>query len=111
MKHQDNIIPLERDNFHLRPRLSCPHEVVNNPDMNAEEKRALLAAWASDRHAVESLPALRHLPGTPFPVTFSSIIDARAQLDRLAGANDDDPPRPRPMAQRVRPGLALSEAA
>ena len=75
-----------------------PHQVVSDPNMDVEEKRAILAAWASDVHAVESLPTFRHLPGTPFPVTFSAIMDARAQLDRMAGADDDEPPPPSPGA-------------
>jgi hypothetical protein len=61
---------------------SYPHQVLQNPNMSMEEKRAVLAAWASDVHAVESMPTMRHLPGTPFPVTFSSIMDARLRLDR-----------------------------
>lgn len=72
-----------------------PHELVRDPAIDADEKRAILAAWASDIHAVESLPTLRHLPGTPVPVTYSSIVDARAYLDRITGfANDDDPGPP-----------------
>ena len=60
-------------------------------------------------HAVESFPTLRHLPGTPFPVTFSSIMDARLRLDRLVGSNDDD--RPLPPAPAKRPGAwQLSKA-
>ncbi|HZQ40495.1 MAG TPA: hypothetical protein VFA87_06870 [Rhizomicrobium sp.] len=100
MENHGNIVPLEREGIH-RSSISYPHQVVNDPDIALEDKRAILSAWASDRYAVESLPALRHLPGTPFPVTFSSIMDARALLDRLSGANDDDPPRPRPMAKRA----------
>lgn len=61
---------------------SYPHQVLQDPDMSMEEKRAVLAAWASDVHAVESMPTMRHLPGTPYPVTFSSIMDARLRLDR-----------------------------
>jgi len=67
--------------------------------MSADEKRAVLAAWASDEHAVESFPTLRHLSGTPLPVTFSSIMEARLQLDRGC-EHDDDPPPWRPVRQR-----------
>ena len=81
-----------------------PHQVVNDAELNSDEKRAILAAWASDVHAVESLPVLRHLPGTPFPVTFSSIMDAMAELDRLSVANDDDPPPP---PRTMRPPLTM----
>jgi len=81
-----------------------PHEVVRDTQLSVDEKRAILSAWASDEHAVESLPTLRRLPGTPFPVTFSSIMDARIALDKLSGMNDDDPPPPhsaRARAKRV----------
>ena len=64
---------------------SYPHQVVSDPNMDFDDKRANLAAWASDVHAVETLTTLRQLPGTPFPVTFSAIIDARARLERLSG--------------------------
>ncbi|MBL6852811.1 MAG: hypothetical protein ISQ86_05425, partial [Alphaproteobacteria bacterium] len=60
------------------------HEVVNHPDLTAEEQRAILAAWASDASAVPDLPTLRHLSGTPFPVTFAAIQEARERLDRDA---------------------------
>lgn len=69
---------------------SYPHQVVSDANLNLEEKRAILSAWASDEHTVESLPTLRHLPGTPSPVTFSSIMAARAALDRVTDANKED---------------------
>ncbi len=59
-----------------------PHEVVDDPSFSAKEKRAILCEWASDACAVPSFPILRLLPGTTFPVTFSSVMDALAQLDR-----------------------------
>ena len=65
-------------------RFALPHEVIEDPSLSLAEKRAILAEWASDRWAVESRPTLRWLPGTAFPVTFSSIVDARRELDRLA---------------------------
>lgn len=61
--------------------LHFPHEVLDRADLSDRRKRELLAAWASDACAVESFPTLRHLPGTPFPVLFSSIMDARDRLD------------------------------
>ncbi len=60
-----------------------PHEVVDDPSLGLTDKRAILAEWASDACAVESFPTLRLLPGTSFPVTFSAVMDARDQLDRL----------------------------
>src|SRR5579863_2191237 len=86
-----------------------PHELVQDPRISANDKRAVLSTWASDEYAVESLPTLRHLPGTPFPVTFSSIMDARLHLDRVEGWQGDDPP---PSPHRMRPNrVPVSEAA
>ncbi len=65
-----------------------PHEVVENLAFSLSEKRAILSEWASDACAVESFPTLRLLPGTSFPVTFSAIMDARQQLDRLAAQRE-----------------------
>ncbi len=63
---------------------SFPHEVVEDPSLSTSEKREVLAEWASDACAVESIPILRWLPGTTFPVTYSAIVDARQALDRIA---------------------------
>jgi len=106
----ENIVFLKRrtlENLSGPVSWSYPHQVVNDPALKLEEKRTILAAWASDAHAVESLPVLRRLPGTPFPVTFSSIMDAMARLDRME--EDDDPPPP---PARMRPGrMPQQEAA
>ena len=79
-----------------------PHEVVHDKTLGFEEKCSVLSAWASDLHAVKSFPALRHLPGTPEPVTFSSIMNARLQLDRLRSFGNDNDPTP-PMPARHKP--------
>lgn len=60
---------------------ALPFEVVEDPSLSLAEKRSILAEWASDLSAVESWPTLRWLRGTTFPVTFSSIVDAREKLD------------------------------
>lgn len=62
---------------------SWPHEVALDPALSAEEKRTILTAWASETNAVESMPALRRLPGTPCPVTYSSITTAQLQVERM----------------------------
>src|SRR4051812_25040058 len=41
--------------------LGHPDDVVRHPRMTLAEKRAVLAAWASDAHAVEDAPGLRQL--------------------------------------------------
>ena len=61
--------------------IKFPHDVVGHPGLTTEKPRAIRAAWASDACAVPDMPTLRELPGTPFPVTFSSIQEARERLD------------------------------
>ena len=60
-----------------------PSEVVNDPDLSLNEKRAVLASWASDACAVEAAPALRKSPGGRV-VQFDEIMDALRLLDRQA---------------------------
>jgi hypothetical protein len=67
-----------------------PRDVLNDPDLTRQEKRAILSSWASDACAVESMPALRQPPGFKAPVSFDEIVDALRSLD------DDDPTPPRP---------------
>jgi len=55
-------------------------EVVNDPDMTVQEKRAILASWASDACAVEAAPDLRQPPSAPV-VRFDDIMDALKRLD------------------------------
>jgi hypothetical protein len=45
-----------------------------------------LAAWASNLYAVDSQPALRHLPGTPRPVSIDEVQAAIRELDRRHGS-------------------------
>lgn len=66
----------------MKDAYTFPHEVIEDPALGIEQKRALLSEWASDACAVEDFPTLRKLPGTSFPVTLSAIMDARARLDR-----------------------------
>ena len=92
MKSDGNVISIGQGAANLhRPFWSFkyPHQVVRDGNLDLEEKRAILSAWASDEHAVESMPTLRHLPGTPFPVTFSSIMSAIIALDKFNGVDDD----------------------
>jgi hypothetical protein len=60
-----------------------PTAVVNDPDLTLNEKRAILASWASDACAVEAAPALRKKPGAPV-VHFDDIMDALRSLDAQA---------------------------
>jgi hypothetical protein len=50
-----------------------------------DDKRTILAAWASDFYALDSKPALRQLPGTPEPVSIDEVQSALRELDRRYG--------------------------
>ncbi|WP_192254742.1 hypothetical protein [Mesorhizobium silamurunense] len=58
-----------------------PDEVVGDRTLDTQGKRAILASWASDACAVESMPALRKPPGAASPVTFDAVMDALRRLD------------------------------
>src|SRR4051812_31371894 len=58
-----------------------PLDVVSDPDLSLNEKRAILASWASDACAIEAAPALRKTP-TGGVVPFDDIMDAIRALDR-----------------------------
>jgi len=60
---------------------SHPDEVVSDRTLDTREKRAILASWASDACAVDSMPALRKPPGAASPVTFDAVMDALRRLD------------------------------
>jgi hypothetical protein len=66
--------------LHPAGAFRTPMEVVNEPDMTVQEKRAILASWASDACAVEAAPDLRQPPEAPV-VRFDDIMDALKRLD------------------------------
>jgi hypothetical protein len=61
-----------------------PSNVVHDPDLTLNEKRAVLAAWASDACAIEAAPALRCAPGGKKPVRFDDVMEALRTLDKQA---------------------------
>jgi hypothetical protein len=63
-----------------------PSEVVNNPDLTLNEKRAILASWASDSCAIEAAPELRAGPHRS-PARFKDIMDALRTLDKQANGD------------------------
>jgi hypothetical protein len=85
--------------LHPASAFTHPLDVVRDPDLTLAEKRAILSSWASDACAVDSMPALRRLPGSAAPVSFDDIIDALQSLD-----DDPDPPKPGGKAARPWPG-------
>lgn len=62
---------------------SNPDDVVTDDQLDIQEKRAILASWASDVCAVESVPALRKPPGVATPITFDAVMDALRRLDEI----------------------------
>ena len=74
--------------LHPAQAFERPSDVVNDPDLTLNEKRAILASWASDACAVEAAPALCAAPRGE-PVHFDEIMDALRTLDREAGLADD----------------------
>jgi hypothetical protein len=63
------------DMLHPAQAFSHPADVVNDPDLTLNEKRAILASWASDACAVESVPALRRAPNEGGrPVPFDDVV-------------------------------------
>lgn len=58
-----------------------PQQVLRDEDLTVNEKRTILAAWASDACAVEAEPALRAAPSGR-PVLIDDVLDALRALDR-----------------------------
>lgn len=68
--------------LHPAQAFTHPSEVVNDPDLTLNEKRAILASWASDACAIEAAPELRAGPNAP--VRFDDIMEALRSLDKQA---------------------------
>lgn len=67
--------------LHPSHAFNRPSEVVNDPDLTLNEKRAILASWASDACAVEAAPELRAAPRDS-TVSFDDTIEALRTLDK-----------------------------
>ena len=76
------------DHFH------DPCDILSARHLSIQEKRAILASWASDLYAVESVPALRQPPGLDHPVRYADVIATLMQLD-------DDRERPQHLARHL----------
>ena len=57
-----------------------PDDVLHSISLSVAEKRALLAAWASDAHAVPNLPAMRQLHSGAI-VSVDAILAGLQALD------------------------------
>ena len=69
-----------------------PREVLLDQDLDADQKRAILCAWASDASAVDSRPGFRWLPGTPGPVALTHVMAGLRALDskRMLAADGEE---------------------
>ena len=88
--------------LHPSQAFDRPADVVNDPDLSLDEKRAILASWASDACAVEAVPALRRSPGGKRVVSFDDIMDALRALDKQAATAVAAGDRRRPGRRRGR---------
>jgi hypothetical protein len=70
--------------LHPSQAFEHPSEVVKDPDLTLNEKRSILASWASDACAIEAVPTSRRLPGGKQPVHFDEVMDALRSLDEEA---------------------------
>ncbi|ACS60372.1 hypothetical protein [Rhizobium leguminosarum] len=82
--------------LHTHRHFDHPEEVVS-AGLSTDEKREILASWASDLHAVESLPELRHPPGVHHPVRYRDILDALKKHDEWRGEGSQTQPTRRPV--------------
>jgi hypothetical protein len=67
--------------LHPASAFDHPRDVVNDPDLTIEEKRAILSSWACDACSAEAQPAARLPLRAKHPVSFDEIVDALRTLD------------------------------
>ena len=63
-----------------------PDEVLSHPGLTVAEKRAILASWASDAHAVDAMPWLRQLE-CGARISLSDVLSALRSLDAEESAH------------------------
>ena len=66
--------------LHPADAFEHPSQVVHDPDLTLNEKRAILSSWASDACALEAAPELREINHGK-TVLFDDIMDALRSLD------------------------------
>jgi hypothetical protein len=90
--------------LHPARAFAHPLDVVRDRDLTLNEKRAILASWASDACAVEAAPALRRTPEGR-AIAFDDIMDALRILDREAADCPKTPPHYRRVLANRLPGV------
>ena len=74
--------------LHPAGSFRTPMDVLADPGTTVQEKRAILASWASDACAVDDAPTLRRASDAPM-VHFDDIMEALKKLD---GPTAETPP-------------------
>ena len=82
--------------LHPASAFAHPMDVVRDTDLTLNEKRAILASWASDACALEAAPELR-VTTSGHVVRWDDIMEALRTLDREADSYD----KPLPHYKRV----------
>ena len=82
--------------LHPTSHFEHPGDVLRAVHLSQQEKRAILASWASDQYAVESIPALRHYPGSSGAVTLADVMAAIKSLDAEESQEFTTPSSDRP---------------
>ena len=67
------------DLWHPARAFEHPSQIVNHPDLTLDEKRAILASWASDACAPRYPERAK---GVKQPVTFDDVIEALRTVDK-----------------------------
>jgi len=80
--------------LHPARAFAQPMDVVRDPELTLNEKRAILASWASDVCAIEAAPELR-VTASGNLVAWDDIMDALRALDK------EDICKPLPHYKRV----------
>ena len=90
--------------LHPARAFAHPSDVVRDPDLTLNEKRAILASWASDACAVEAAPELRMgMAGNV--VRWDDIMDALRTLDHEAASAGKPLPHYKRVLARKSAGL------
>jgi hypothetical protein len=82
-----------------------PFDIARHPTLEPEVKRAILASWASDAHAVPSQPGLRRPPGQSGPIPIDDVMSALCSSITLKRG---DPGAHATFAVAVRPKCSAS---
>ena len=90
--------------LHPASAFAHPMDVVRDADLTLNEKRAILASWASDACAVEAAPELR-TNASGCAVRWDEIMDALRILDREAEKYGKPLPHYKPVLARKRAGV------